>query len=263
MSYLKSIERGPAWPKKGSMFPFGLNCFKKWQNLELTSPVTLFVGENGSGKSTLLEALACALGVAATGINLKSEPTMQGARDLGRVLKLKFTIKTRQGLFLRAEDFYTFANSIKNYQKEMNEAAKDFEGRLSGYGLQLAKGAVLGSSHAYENTYGDLQTRSHGESFLDFFQARLKPKGIYLLDEPEGPLSPERQLALYALIKENVAKGAQFIIATHSPVLMHFAGAQIISFDKQGLKEVQLADLANLDFLRRFLNEPEAYLRHM
>ena len=120
------------------------------------------------------------------------------------------------------------------------------------------------SLYAIRALYGEgLDARSHGESFLTLFQSRFVPKGLYLLDEPEAPLSPQSQLALLAMIVEMVKQQAQFIIATHSPILLAFPGAEIFSFDRTPPGVVEYQDLEHVSLTREFLNNPERYLRHL
>ena len=112
--------------------------------------------------------------------------------------------------------------------------------------------------------YGEnLDANSHGESFLKLFQSRFVPGGLYLLDEPEAPLSPQRQLALLSMLKEMVSEDAQFIIATHSPILMAFPEAVILSFDTHPIKEVKWEEIEHVSLTRAFLNNPSSFLRHL
>ena len=149
-------------------------------------------------------------------------------------------------------------------QAELQEIADGFENEYSGYALGLAKGSVLGQRQALIERYGeDLDANSHGESFLKLFQARFVPGGLYLLDEPEAPLSPQRQLSLLAMVKEMIGEGAQFIIATHSPILMAFPDAQILSFDAHPVREIAYDEVEHVALTRRFLNNPQSFLRHL
>ena len=112
--------------------------------------------------------------------------------------------------------------------------------------------------------YGeDLGHRSHGESFLQLFQARFVPGGLYLLDEPDTALSPQRQLALLAMLKEMVARDAQFVVATHSPILLAYPEATILAFDGETIAEIAYDDVENVALTRRFLADPVAFLRHL
>jgi len=138
----------------------------------------------------------------------------------------------------------------------------EYAGR-SAYARGLATGPVAASLAELEDRYGaDLDANSHGESFLQLFQSRVVPGGLYLLDEPETPLSPQSQLALMAMLKEMV-EDSQFIIATHSPMLLAFPGAEIYTFDAPPLRRVEYEDLEHVRLTRDFLNAPEAFLRHL
>ena len=219
-------------------YPFNLPLIQQLPHISFTTPITFLVGENGSGKSTILEALACAIGSIPVGsVDLKRDATLAPARALAQHLRLSWTKKTQKGLFLRAEDYF-------GYVKKMNEMRADLEEDLrrvdaenqhrSPLAQSYARAAYAKELHAIKQRYGDgLDTRSHGESFLDFFTTRFVPNGLYLLDEPEAPLSPTRQITLLALLKHMVGQGAQFIIATHSPILMAYPEATILRFDKE------------------------------
>src|SRR5205085_8753336 len=145
------------------------------------------------------------------------------------------------------------------------EMAEEFEREgLKGYGLRLAQGAVRGQRRELARRYGeDADARSHGESFLNLFQSRFVPGGLYLLDEPEAPLSPQRQLALLSMLKEMVAEDAQFIIATHSPILMAFPNAALLNFDKYPVRQVAYDKLEHVALTKAFLNNPETFLRRL
>jgi predicted ATPase len=139
----------------------------------------------------------------------------------------------------------------------------DFEKRLSGTGLKLAVGAIQGQKDALIRKYGNLTEVSHGEGFLKVLEGRLQAEGIYLIDEPEAALSPQRQLALFSLIK-NLSEnhGCQFIIATHSPILMTLPKATIFQFGEQ-IQKVNYEDTEHFTILKNFLNNPDAFLRHL
>ena len=134
----------------------------------------------------------------------------------------------------------------------------------SPYAKSLAQGPVRASLADMERRYGvDLDANSHGQSFLRLFSDRLVPGGLYLLDEPEAPLSPQSQLALIALIGEMVRKDAQFVIATHSPILLAFPGALIYSCDRVPMEAVRFEELEHVVLTRDFLNDPARFLRHL
>ena len=134
----------------------------------------------------------------------------------------------------------------------------------SKFAQNQARSAFESSLHGIESRYGEnLDAHSHGESFLTLFQSRFVPKGLYILDEPEAPLSPLRQFSLMMLLKEMVENEAQFIIATHSPILMAFPGAEIYSCDGDCLHKVKYDELEHVNFTREFLNNPHNYLRRL
>lgn len=264
MIHLRSIGIKPA-AKKLDGFPFSLPFVKKFKEIEFRAPVTFLVGENGTGKSTFMEAVAAGVGsVVVGGEDIRSDKTLAHARALGAQLKFVWRKRTHRGFFLRAEDFFNFARRINQTSAELEEMAGEFEKELSGYALKLAQGVVRGQRHALTERYGeDADARSHGESFLALFRSRFVPGGLYLLDEPEAPLSPQRQLALLSILKEMTAEDAQFIIATHSPILMALPGAVILSFDRAPVREVAYDEVEHVSLTRDFLNRPEAFLKHL
>jgi predicted ATPase len=262
--FLRDVQMKNGTPDR-SDFPFSIPLVRGFEGVRFTAPVTYLVGENGSGKSTFLEALAVAAGsVSASGTDLRRDPTLEAARRLAEHLRLAWARKTRRGFFLRAEDFFNFARNVNAAQAEFDDMAADYEKNLSGHGLQLARGVARGQKSALAARYGaDADARSHGESFLHFFQERFAPGGLYLLDEPEAPLSPQRQLAFLALLKDMVARDAQFVIATHSPILMAMPGAALLNFDATPIAPMTFDDAPHVAFTRAFLNNPGAYLRHL
>jgi len=236
--------------------------------LAFTAPVTFLVGENGSGKSTLLEAIACAAGSVALGsAPLAQDPSLAPARRLAAALRLVWRARTGAGFFLRAEDVFGFAKLIDrtrdNLEADRRAVAEDasLSELARGFG-QLAYARELGELRRRYGAGAD--ARSHGETFLALFRDRLTPRGLYLLDEPEAPLSPLRQLALLALLIEASGAGeSQFVIATHSPLLMALPGATILSLDDGAIRPAAWEELEHVQVTRQFLNDPEAFLRHL
>lgn len=262
--FLKSIKLKSSFENRAG-FPFSLPIFKDFGEIEFESQMTFLVGENGSGKSTLLEAIAAACSLPTAGEHsIDRDETLQHARDLSKHMTFSWTKKTRRGFFLRAEDFFGFSRRIKSTKREMDELADHYDKTATGYGRMLAMGAVLGQKDALKRRYGeDLDANSHGESFLKFFQSRFVPDGLYLMDEPEAPLSPKRQIALLAMLLDMQKRGAQFIVATHSPILMACPGAKILSFDSQPIAEVPYSELEHVFITKSFLDNPERYLKHL
>jgi len=210
----------------GEHYPFSVPAVRNLDHLEFHPDVTFLVGENGSGKSTLLEAIAVALGFGAEGgtRNVRFE-TASTISDLHVYLKLVRSFKKpKDHYFLRAESFYNVATY-------MDEA-----GYLDGYG---------GKS---------LHQRSHGESFMSLLTDKLRGNGLYLLDEPEAALSPTRQLAALRAIHQLVVDQSQFIIATHSPILLAYPRAKIMLLDGSGITQVGYEDTEHFAVTRDFLN---------
>jgi predicted ATPase len=251
-------------------FPFSVPAIRMLQSLDDNAPVTFFVGENGSGKSTLLEGIAAAAKLPAVGSNeVERDDTLEAQRKLGKALRLSWTKRATRGFFLRAEDFFGFLKRMARLKAElmaeMLEAAQHYKaGDRSPTALGLKQGPLAASLADMERRYGaQLDGSSHGESFLKLFQSRFVPGGLYLLDEPEAPLSPQSQLALLAMLGEMIGQRAQFIIATHSPILLAFPGARIYTFDDLPVKAVAYDDLDHVRITRDFLNAPDRYLKQV
>lgn len=248
-----------------SAYPFNLPLVQRFEELPLESSMVVFVGENGSGKSTILESLAAAIRLPTVGGDpVHTDPTLAPARDLAKTLRLVWSQRIHRGFFLRAEDFFNFTRRMNALRSELEELKREYDGR-EGDGWAKARAAIRNQRNEIVRRYGeDLDARSHGESFLELFQSRFVPNGIYLLDEPEAPLSPQRQLALISLMKQMVEhRSAQFIISTHSPILMGFPGAQIVSFDALPPRAVEYEDTEHVSLTRAFLTNRQAFLRHL
>jgi predicted ATPase len=264
MIHLKSITLRPF---KETGFPFSLPILNEME-LTFTKPVTFFVGENGTGKSTLMESIACAAEMVTVGSeNVKTDKSLAAQRELAKYLRLAWVKRTKKGFFLRAEDFFGYAKRLNQMRSEMEEDLRDldreFENR-SEYARSLAKMSTSGQLIDIQRRYGDgLDARSHGESFLALFQSRFVPGGLYLLDEPEAPLSPLRQLALISALKEMIAQDAQFIIATHSPILMAFPDAELLSFEGGKIRTVKYEQLEHVRLTRDFLQDPGAFIERL
>ena len=252
---------------ENDQFPFTVPAIRALDGLPLERPVTFFVGENGSGKSTLLEGIAAAARLATVGsAEVQQDDTLAAQRRLGKALRLSWARRTTRGFFLRAEDFFGFAKWLARMRAEliveMREAAELYKaGGRSQTALGLKQGPLQASIAELEKRYGaELDANSHGESFLKLFQSRFVPGGLYLLDEPEAPLSPQSQLSLLAMIDDMISQDAQFIIATHSPLLLAFPDAQIYSFDRIPVQAVAYEELDHVRITRDFLNAPNRYL---
>jgi len=247
-------------------YPFNLANQLVPDSLEFPTSVTFFVGENGSGKSTILEAIAAKMNLPAIGGEAVAyDQTLDSVRQLNQHMQLIWNRQSHRGFFMRSEDFLNFTRVMADLIKQLDAEAEAMEDILSGYGLQLAQGTIRGQRQALIDKYGeDLQTKSHGESILHVLLERIVPGGVYLLDEPETPFSPQRLLSLLALIKQMAEAGnCQFIIATHSPILLACPGASIYSFDETPIQIRPYEELEHVRLTRDFLNAPDAFLRHL
>jgi predicted ATPase len=262
---LREVSRKPGatW---GTAYPFSVPAVAELSVVSLDAPVTYFVGENGSGKSTLLEGIAAAAALPAVGHDDPSrDATLAPARALASALRLTWNARTRRGFFLRAEDFFGYVRRLDGLKTELRGRLDDVErefANASAYARGLAAGPAAASLHAMQRDYGDegLDGRSHGQAFLALFQRRLVPNGLYLLDEPETPLSPQNQLGFLALMHAAVREGSQFVIATHSPILLAYPGAAILSFDTAPPARVAFDELDHVRITRGVLADPARWL---
>ncbi len=242
-AYLKRVVLHEDGLPPDDRFPFDLP-FVRGLDLTFTTPVTFFVGENGSGKSTLVEAIAdlCRLPVSGGGRNeLDVAHGPQTGSELAPALRASFAKKPRDGYFFRAEFMAHFATLL-----EQRRADPDFiEDPYARYGGR------------------SLHTRSHGEAFLEILSSWMAP-GIILMDEPESALSPQRQLTLLVRMAALARRGdVQLIIATHSPILLTFPGATILSFDAGAIAQVRLEETAHYQITKGILDAPERYWRQL
>ncbi len=223
-------------------FPFRIPALRNLEQLKLHPKVTFLVGENGSGKSTFLEALAEKLGFRASGgsrVNSLVAPAYESA--LAPLLSVSRTRnRPSDGFFLRAESFYNWATEL-----DALEATPFCGGVLAGYG---------GKS---------LHAQSHGEAFLNLLTRRLGGHGIYLFDEPEAALSPQRQLAMLVRLHDLTRDFSQCVIATHSPLLMAFPDAWIYLFDGEGIRRIAFEETDHYRITRSFLGNPSAMMRKL
>jgi predicted ATPase len=250
-------------PDEGTPYPFSVPQIRTLPVLDVNVPVTFFVGENGSGKSTLLEGIAVAAELPAMGgtRDVALDPTLEHARRLGAALRLAWTRRSRQGFFLRAEDFFGRLKSLaRDDARSWREKVETLRGLRADAPRVITSDASHPDEHDAGAFLGKYDARSHGESFMDLFTDRIKPGGLYLLDEPESPLSPRRQIALLDALARTSRAGAQFIIATHSPILLACPGARIHSFDQCPIAHVTYDQLEHVAVTRDFLNEPGRFI---
>ena len=262
--YLDRVTRRPG--HRGEGFPWTVPLVAGLQELVFTAKVTFLVGENGCGKSTLLEGLAWGMDATAIGSHhLGVDPTLGSARAFPEGFRFGRTAKAYTRLFLRAEDVFGFTGRVTGDMAALRAEAKQMRETLpDSYGAAVGIGAVLAEAGALSAKYGENPDgRSHGETFLHILQERLHGDGLYFLDEPETPLSPTRVLALMIMIEDLVARGSQFIIATHSPILLALPGATILLAEDGVLAPANWDDLEHVRVTRAFLNDPASVLRRL
>lgn len=237
--YLRAVKKMDNEITRREEYPYNLVAIKALTSLEFHPNVTFLIGENGSGKSTVLEAIAVAYGYNPEGgtknFNFSTTDSHSGLHDHLRLVKGVYSPK--DGFFLRAESFYNVASHIDELDKEPG-------------GPRII------------DSYGgkSLHKLSHGESFLTLFLNRLTGKGLYILDEPEAALSPTRQMALLSRMHDLVREDSQFIIATHSPILMSYPNAQIFSVD-QDYKKLKYVETEHYNITKQFLNDTDRMLK--
>ena len=220
-------------------FPFSIPAIGGFDTIEFDRPVTFFVGENGSGKSTLLEAIAVGMGLNAEGGSRNFRfATRESHSDLSKFLRLARSVRRiRDSYFLRAESYFNVATEIEALDREPG-------------------GPPIIDSYGGKS----LHEQSHGESFFALFMNRLRGNGLYFFDEPEAALSPKRQLAFLSRLHDLVKDGSQFLIATHSPILLAYPDAAIHVLDDGPPRRVEYRDTEHYGVTRTFLNDTERML---
>ena len=238
MLHLKEVKLlSDQYPTRNH-YPFNINVLQQTRSIKFSSPVTFFIGENGSGKSTLLEALAhrCKIYIW-RGIERTRCENNPFEEQLYLYIEVEWTDGLVPGSFFSSQIFRNFAQLLDEWEAD-NPGQIDYFGGKS------------------------LLTQSHGQSLMSFFKARYKIKGLYLLDEPETALSPKSQLQLLKLLQDMGALGhAQFIIATHSPILLACPGSVIYSFDHTPVKTVHYEDTEHYQIYKSFMENPNRYLK--
>lgn len=237
-TYIRSMQLQKGKIESPNKYPFCLPAIKNLDELKFHPKVTFIVGENGSGKSTLLEAIAVAYGFNAEGgtknFNFSSRSTHSELYNYIRLIK--GVKRPKNGFFLRAESLYNVATNIDKLDEE-------------------AGGPRIIDSYGGRS----LHEQSHGESFLAIFLNRFSGKGLYILDEPEAALSPSRQMTIITRMHELVEQESQFIIATHSPIIMAYPDSVIYEI-KEDLRIVKYENTEHYQLMKSFLNNPQRML---
>jgi predicted ATPase len=237
--YLRRLEMRRDWIPNPAEFPYNLPAIRHLDTLPFHPKVTFLIGENGTGKSTLLEAIAMSCGLNPEGGSRNFNfATRESHTLLHRCLQIaKAPILPQDSYFLRAESFYNVATEIERLDRE-------------GGGAPII-GAYGGKS---------LHEQSHGESFFSLFQNRFRDRGLYLMDEPEAALSPSRQLAFLGILHDYCNRGCQFVMATHSPIIMAYPDARIFLLDSAGINEVAYTETEHYRVTLGFLSNPQRSL---
>ncbi len=240
--YVRKISLNRESVPSFDRYPFHIPSIQSLTDLSLHPNVTFIVGENGMGKSTLLEGIAMALGFNPEGGTLNfSFSTHDSFSNLDHYLKVTRGVdRPKDGFFLRAESFYNVASNIEEMDSE-----------------------PLGPKIIDSFGGKSLHEQSHGEAFFSTFMNRFRGKGIYILDEPEAALSPLRQLSMLSRIHELVHDHSQFIIATHSPILMAYPSSVLIEMTEEGIQESSLEETSHYRIMKQFFDDRERMLYHL
>jgi predicted ATPase len=216
-----------------SVYPYSIPAIAAFTSVSLDWPVTFLVGENGSGKSTLLEAIAVGAGLNPEGGSRNLRFSIHATHSsLHEKLRLSWRGRPRRAFFLRAESFYNVASAYEGVDEEIPELTS-------------------------------LHERSHGESFLEAAQRHFGPHGLYLLDEPESALSVRGQLALLRHLHDGVSRGSQFIVSTHSPILLAFPDALILEMTDEGPARIAYRQTDQYQLTESFLEDPDRFFRYL
>ena len=250
---------------KENPFPYNIAAVKYAKQLSMDASVIIFVGDNGCGKSTLLESLAMKINLPLIGGMIEQHEGFEAARKLQPFINIDWKREVKRGFFFRAEDFSDFVNSIERENVKIAGGFSDLIGVVDDSIIERLKESNNYKLNEMRRIYGEnMQAFSHGEAYLKILQTRIRGKGIYLLDEPEAALSPLKQLSLISFIMGEIKdKNAQFIISTHSPILMGFPNAMLYEILDDSMQQVDYKETDHYRITKNFLDNPEYYLRHL
>jgi predicted ATPase len=265
MSFIRSFSINAT---RQQPFPYNIPAVRFAKEISLDQKLTIFVGDNGSGKSTLLESIAYAVNLPLLSGFIgqeKKQEDFKAARDLRSFVNIDWKNETARGFFFRAEDFSAFLDSVEKERTKIAMELFDLKGQVDESVIKQMSDNSNYSLYQMKKEYGEnLFSFSHGEAYMQILHSKIQGKGIYLLDEPEAALSPLRQLSLIAFILEFLkTHKAQFIIATHSPILMGIPGAILYEIQDDAMKKVEFDETEHCRITKAFLDNPEVYLRHL
>jgi predicted ATPase len=235
--HLSEVAIHPEMFPTRDLYPFNLDLFYNQTTLYFKNPVTFFVGENGTGKSTLIDAIAekCRI-YSWQGVDRIRFNRSRYERDFHRVIRIKWTNGSVPGSFFSSQVFRNFSSLVDEWAESDPEILEYFGGK-------------------------PLRNQSHGQSLMSFFRSRFRIKGFYLLDEPETALSPKSQIELLRIVNDMSKQGhAQFIIATHSPILLACPGSTIYSFDRSCIEQTTYEQTDYYQVYKRFMNDPTGFI---
>ncbi len=261
MPYISSININT---ERTHPYPFDIPAVKHASHIDLSNPITFLIGENGTGKSTLLETLAYRLQLPHLDGNTYEKKCFKAAKDLMQHLELKWSIERSVGFFFRAEDFGDYLNSTHRADVDLHNQMLSLQDEVPESIIQEMKDNANYQLRRVRMNYGqELDAFSHGEAYMHIMHEMVTTPGIYLLDEPEASLSPAKQLAFIYFLQSHLENNrSQFIIATHSPMLMAYPNASIYEITETEMKQTALEDTDHYSITKTFLNNPESFLRH-
>ena len=262
MPFIKSFSINT---EKQNPFPFNIPAVRFAKHIALDKKVTIFVGDNGCGKSTLLESIAYSIRLPQIGGIAGRSADFEAARLLQPYLKIEWARESARGFFFRAEDFSDFIDSVEKEKSKISGDLSELKGQVDDSIIERMSESMNISLRQMRKDYGEnMQAFSHGEAYLKIMETRIQNKGIYLLDEPEAALSPLKQLSLIALILDVLKnENSQFIISTHSPILMGIKDALLYEIQDDRMQQVEYKETDHYRITKAFLDNPNYYLRHL
>lgn len=262
MPFLRSLSINTS---RQQPFPFNVPAVRHVRHIAIDHRITIFTGDNGTGKSTLLESIALAMNIPLIGDHIGKRYDFNAARLLQPHLQLEQVRKPLRGFFFRAEDFGDYIHKLRQEKNRNNDFLEDMRGEVADKVLDEMSESMHTTLHAMRRDYGEnLLALSHGEAYLKIIQTKISDNGIYLLDEPEAALSPLKQLSLISFILEALKSNhSQFILATHSPIMMGIPGALLYEISEDEIQQVAYEDTEHYRITHSFLSNPAFYLRHL